>query len=310
MSVSEPEDFRPARSPLRRRLYVVIFESDTPPGKAFDIVLIVTILLSVAVVMAESVGWARQRYRAELYAAEWCFTVLFTIEYVLRLYCVQRPLRYATSFFGVVDLLAIIPTYLSVLVPGAQYLLVVRMLRILRIFRVLKLVQYLNEANVLARALRNSRRKIEIFLFTVLTLVVILGSLMYLIEGEENGFTSIPRSIYWAIVTLTTVGYGDISPQTNLGQALSALIMITGYAIIAVPTGIVTAEITRASGRDRAAEMVRACPRCGATGHDEDARHCKFCGARLAPERGAVGTGADVPEEGAVADADVPAASR
>ena len=299
MSVSEPEEMRPARSPLQRRLYVVIFESDTPAGKAFDIALIGAILLSVMAVMAESVDWARVRYGQALYAAEWVFTVLFTIEYVLRLYCVRRRRHYAVSFFGVVDLLAIIPTYLSVLLPGAQYLLVIRMLRILRVFRVLKLAQYLNEANVLMRALKGSRRKIEIFIFTVLTLVVILGSLMYLVEGAENGFTSIPRSIYWAIVTLTTVGYGDISPQTNLGQALSALIMITGYAIIAVPTGIVTAEIARAGSEDRARRSAeRACPECGATGHDEDALHCKFCGAPLPSSQGRV----DVPEEADVSE--------
>ena len=282
MASSQSDELRPARGPLRQRLYDVIFASDTPAGKTFDVALIMTILLSVAAVMAESIGWMRVRYGEALYMAEWFFTVLFTIEYVLRLSCVRHPHHYARSFFGIVDLLAIIPTYLSVLVPGAQYLLVIRMLRILRVFRVLKLVQYLDEASVLMRALRSSRRKIEIFLVTVLTLVVILGSLMYLIEGEENGFTSIPRSIYWAIVTLTTVGYGDISPQTNLGQALSAVIMIIGYAIIAVPTGIVTAELTRASGEDRARRAIKqSCPRCGAADHDEDANHCKHCGEAL-----------------------------
>ena len=282
MASFQSERMRPKQGPLRQWLYDVIFESDTPAGKAFDMALIVTILLSVVAVMAESVGWVRVRYGEALYVAEWFFTVLFTIEYVLRLYCIRRPSRYATSFFGVVDLLAIIPTYLSVLVPGAQYLLVIRMLRILRVFRVLKLVQYLDEASVLMRALRGSRRKIEIFIITVLTLVVILGSLMYLVEGEENGFTSIPRSIYWAIVTLTTVGYGDISPQTNLGQTLSAVIMIIGYAIIAVPTGIVTAELSRASSEDRAQRVIKqSCPRCGAAGHDKDAHHCKYCGEAL-----------------------------
>ena len=299
MSVSEPEDLHPDHSPMRRRLYVIIFESDTLAGRAFDVALIGAILLSVVAVMAESVNWARVRYGEALYVAEWIFTILFTIEYALRLYCVRHPHRYAVSFFGVVDLLAIVPTYLSVLLPGAQYLLVIRMLRILRVFRVLKLVQYLDEANVLMRALRGSRRKIEIFLITVLTLVVILGSLMYLIEGAENGFTSIPRSIYWAIVTLTTVGYGDISPQTNLGQTLSAFIMIIGYAIIAVPTGIVTAEIARAGSEDRARRSAeRACPECGATGHDEDALHCKFCGAPLPSSQGRM----DVPEEADVSE--------
>ena len=282
MALSQPNSMRPEQGPLRQWLYDIIFESDTSAGRAFDVALIVTILLSVVAVMAESIGWMRARYGEALYMAEWFFTVLFTIEYVLRLSCIRHPHRYAISFFGIVDLLAIIPTYLSILVPGAQYLLVIRMLRILRVFRVLKLVQYLDEASVLMRALRGSRRKIEIFIITVLTLVVILGSLMYLIEGEENGFTSIPRSIYWAIVTLTTVGYGDISPQTNLGQALSAVIMIVGYAIIAVPTGIVTAELTRASGEDRARQAIKqSCPRCGAAGHDRDAHHCKHCGEAL-----------------------------
>ncbi|MCH8961110.1 MAG: ion transporter, partial [Bacteroidetes bacterium] len=229
----------------RLTLYIIIFESDTPPGKAFDVALILTIFASVAAVMLESVSAIGSRYGAILYASEWVFTILFTIEYILRLICVGRPLRYARSFFGIVDLLAVIPTYFSVLFPGAQFLLVIRLLRILRVFRVLKLVQYLSAADILMEALRASRRKIVVFLVALLTLVVILGSLMYLIEGAENGFTSIPRSIYWAIVTLTTVGYGDISPQTGLGQALAAVVMIMGYGIIAVPTGIVTAEMTR-----------------------------------------------------------------
>ncbi len=270
----------------RLKLYVIIFESDTPVGKAFDVTLIWVILASVLAVMLESVAGIRARYGALLYAAEWVFTILFTIEYVLRLVCVGKPLRYARSFFGVVDLLAFIPTYVSVIFPGAQFLLVIRLLRILRVFRVLKLVHYLSEADVLMRALRASRRKITIFIVAVLTLVVILGSLMYLIEGAPNGFTSIPRSVYWAIVTLTTVGYGDISPQTDLGQALAAVIMIIGYAIIAVPTGIVTDEIARAGQEARARSVedgTRAliCPRCYAGAHDDDAAFCKFCGARL-----------------------------
>jgi voltage-gated potassium channel len=229
----------------RLKIYEVIFESDTPLGKGFDVALIVVILLSVIAVMLESIAEFRNAHLPLLRMAEWVFTIVFTLEYIVRLICVGKPLRYAFSFFGIVDFLAVIPTYLSLLVPGAQYLLIIRLLRVLRIFRVLKLAAYLSESTVLAQALRASRRKIEIFIFTVLTLVVILGSIMYLVEGEENGFTSIPRSIYWAIVTLTTVGYGDISPQTDLGQTLAAFIMIIGYAIIAVPTGIVTAEITR-----------------------------------------------------------------
>ncbi|MFQ5570126.1 MAG: ion transporter [Rhodothermales bacterium] len=268
----------------RLKLYVIIFESDTPPGKAFDVTLILTIIASVIAVMMESVGTIRAQYGDVLYLVEWGFTILFTIEYVLRLICVGRPFRYAASFFGVVDLMAVVPTYLSLLIPGAQYLLVIRLLRILRVFRVLKLVHYLSEADVLMQALRASRRKITIFVITVLTLVVILGSLMYLIEGAQNGFTSIPRSIYWSIVTLTTVGYGDISPQTDLGQALAAVIMIIGYGIIAVPTGIVTAELTR-TGRDTPSvdDGTRAliCPRCYAAGHDDDALFCKRCGTQL-----------------------------
>ena len=202
----------------------------------------------------------------------------FTIEYLLRLFCVGRPLAYATSFYGIVDLMAVLPTYLSIIIPGAQYLLVIRILRVLRIFRILKLVQYLGEARLLTQALRASRRKITVFLFVVLTLVTIFGSLIYLIEDPQDGFTSIPRSIYWSIVTLTTVGYGDISPKTNLGQLLSSLIMIIGYGIIAVPTGIVTVELSQAVGRKISTQ---ACLECSAEGHDNDAKYCKYCGARL-----------------------------
>ncbi len=265
----------------RLKLYVVIFEADTTAGKAFDVGLIFVILASVAVVMAESIEDVRVGYGNLLAIAEWVFTGLFTVEYLLRLSCVGRPARYATSFFGIIDLLAVIPTYVSVLFPGAQFLLVIRLVRILRVFRVLKLVHYMSEADVLLAALRNSRRKITIFVFAVLTLVVILGSLMYLIEGSANGFTSIPRGVYWAIVTLTTVGYGDISPQTSLGQALAAVVMITGYAIIAVPTGIVTSEITRLGQAEHRDESPRQCPSCARGGHDEDAAHCKHCGSEL-----------------------------
>lgn len=269
----------------RLTVYIIIFGSDTPLGKAFDVALIWVIMASVGVVMLESVDIIDTRFHTVLFIAEWVFTIIFTIEYILRLICVGRPLRYARSFFGVIDLLAVIPTYFSLVFPGAQYLLVIRLLRILRVFRVLKLVHYLSEAHILVQALRASRRKITIFIFAVVTLVVILGSLMYLIEGEENGFDSIPRSVYWAIVTLTTVGYGDISPQTPLGQALAAVVMIIGYAIIAVPTGIVTAEITRAgiqrqpSVEDGTRALI--CPRCYAADHEDDAAFCKKCGAQL-----------------------------
>ena len=268
----------PPRARWRTVLHEVIFEADTPLGKGFDVLLIVSILASVIAVMLDSIASVQSQYGRLLYGIEWLFTIIFTVEYVLRLICVGRPLKYAISFYGVVDLLAIIPTYVSLFLPGSQYLLVIRILRILRIFRILKLVPYLGEARLLMKALRASSRKITVFIYTVMTLVVIFGSLMYVIEGGANGFTSIPRSIYWAIVTLTTVGYGDISPQTVLGQTLASMVMILGYAIIAVPTGIVTVEMSRAfSGK----VSTQACPECSAEGHDADARHCKFCGAVL-----------------------------
>jgi voltage-gated potassium channel len=267
-----------SRARWRAVLHEVIFEADTPAGKAFDVLLIVSILASVAAVMFDSIGAVRLQYGRQLYLVEWFFTLLFTVEYLLRLSCVGRPLKYAVSFYGIVDLLAIIPTYLSLVLPGTQYLLVIRILRILRIFRILKLVPYLGEARLLMRALRASGRKIAVFIYTVLTLVVIFGSLMYVIESGTQGFTSIPRSIYWTIVTLTTVGYGDISPQTPVGQTLASIVMILGYGIIAVPTGIVTVEMTQTFGRR---VSTQACPECSAEGHDADARHCKYCGAGL-----------------------------
>ena len=266
----------------RQILYEVIFEADTPAGKLFDVALIGTILASVLVVMADSVASFSDVYGSWLHGAEWVFTVFFSLEYVLRLLCVRRPVRYAFSLLGIVDLLAIVPTYLSLFVPGTQYLIVIRVLRVLRIFRVLKLAHYLGEMNVLSRALAASRRKITVFLFAVLTLVVVFGSLMYLVEGAENGFTSIPRSIYWAIVTMTTVGYGDISPGTALGQTLASMIMILGYGIIAVPTGIVTTELGRASHCDLVSTQV--CPSCLSEGHDPDAVFCKYCGERMNEE--------------------------
>ncbi len=262
----------------RATVHEVIFETDTPAGKLFDVALIVTILISVVVVSLESVPDIRLRYGPELRAAEWVITILFTIEYILRLLCVERPLSYATSFFGVVDLLAILPTYISLLVPGTQALTVVRVLRLLRVFRVLKLVQYVSEARTLNSALKASWKKIFVFLFAVLMVVVIVGSLMYLIEGPEHGFDSIPRAIYWAVVTLTTVGYGDIAPGTPLGQFLAMCVMILGYGIIAVPTGIVTRELVRA---DQGSLSIRSCQVCSAEGHDADASHCKHCGSKL-----------------------------
>jgi len=268
----------PSRKSLRERLREVIFGHLTPAGKAFDVVLIGLIIASVLVVMLDSVQTFHIAHGRLLRLTEWGFTVVFTLEYMLRLWCAPKAVRYARSFFGIVDLIAILPTYLSLVVPGGQALLAVRVLRLLRVFRVLKLAQYVSEAAVLMRALRASRAKITVFVAGVVTLVVTLGSLMYLVEGAENGFTSIPKSVYWAIVTLTTVGYGDIAPQTTLGQGLAAMIMLLGYAIIAVPTGIVTVEIGSAA---RKAAEERGCPHCDLTGHDSDARYCKRCGWKI-----------------------------
>jgi voltage-gated potassium channel len=265
-------------SGLRFKLHEIIFEADTAAGKAFDIILIISILVSVLVVMLDSVAGLNAVYGSFFNKAEWFFTILFSVEYLLRLICVGRPTKYATSFYGIIDLLAIIPTFISVLIPGTQYLLVIRVLRVLRVFRVLKVVQYVGEAQQLSRAMQASRQKITVFLVLVVTIVVILGSFMYLIEGPENGFTSIPRSVYWAIVTLTTVGYGEVSPKTPFGMGLASVIMIMGYSIIAVPTGIVTAEIGRAHAKKIS---TKACLECASEGHDVDADFCKFCGERL-----------------------------
>jgi voltage-gated potassium channel len=262
----------------RERLHEIIFEADTPVGRAFDLGLLVLIVVSVVAVLLESVAAVRSAYGTELRVFEWAVTIVFTIEYLLRLYSVRRPWRYARSFFGVVDLLAILPSYLSLVIPGAQSLLVIRALRLLRVFRVLKLVHFVGESRILWAAIRASARKITVFVGTVLTVVVIVGSTMYLIEGEANGFTSIPVSIYWAIVTMTTVGYGDIAPQTPLGKILASAIMIMGYGIIAVPTGIVSVELASATRLDIS---TRACPDCGTARHDPDAVHCKHCGAKL-----------------------------
>lgn len=274
-------DRRPAeREPggLRHTLYEVIFEAETPAGKAFDLALLVVILVSVVAVLLESVEQLRLEYGPELRWLEWAITILFTAEYALRLWVVRRPLAYARSFFGVVDLLAILPTYVSLVFPGAQSFMVIRALRLLRVFRILKLAHFLGEARILGLALRASWRKIAVFIGTVVTLVLIIGAAMYLVEGPASGFTSIPQSMYWAIVTMTTVGYGDIAPQTLLGKLLASLVMITGYGIIAVPTGIVTVEMAEATRRSRRS---RTCPSCGEEDHDPDARFCKRCGAGL-----------------------------
>jgi voltage-gated potassium channel len=264
---------------VRARLHEIVFEADTAAGKAFDLSVLVCIVASVAAVVLESVASIRQHYGAELRALEWVFTVLFTIEYVLRLIAVKQPLRYAISFFGLVDLVSVLPNYLSLFVTGSQTLLVVRALRLLRIFRVLKLGSFLGEAQVLMHALRASRAKITVFLGTVLVLTLLMGSLLYLVEGPEHGFSSIPRGVYWAIVTMTTVGYGDLAPKTDLGQLIAACVMIMGYGILAVPTGIVSVELAAAT---RAKQWTtQACPSCSRGGHDADAKHCKYCGAQL-----------------------------
>ncbi len=266
-------------SPWRAWLHEIIFEADTPLGKAFDIALLLAIVLSIVAVSLESVAAYRERFGDLLRLVEWVFTILFTIEYALRLMCVRRPLRYTISFFGVVDLMAILPTYLSLFIVGTQSLLVIRVLRLLRIFRVFKLAHFLGEAAILQTAIRGSVRKIIVFMGVVLTLVLILGSMMYLIEPPEAGFTNIPQSVYWAIVTMTTVGYGDVAPVTVPGKILASVVMITGYAVIAVPTGIVTVEMTKASRKDHVTSQ--ACPSCMREGHDPDAAFCKSCGAKL-----------------------------
>ena len=269
------------RARWRDRLYEIIYESDTPAGRLFDGVLLVAILLSVAAVILESIPDVRAGWGRSLRAAEWTFTVLFSVEYVLRLVSARGARRYATSFFGIVDLLAILPSYVGLVAPETQALLVIRAIRLLRVFRVLKLVRYLREAQVLLTALRASGRKITVFFGGVLTLVLIIGTLMYLIEGEEGGFTSIPTAMYWAVVTITTVGYGDIVPKTLAGKALAAVAMLLGYSIIAVPTGIVSVELAQA-GRLAVAGM--RCGGCGNEAHDTDAAYCKRCGAACGRE--------------------------
>ena len=259
-------------------MHVVIFEADTPAGKAFDVALLAAILLSVLVVMLESVSEFYASYGTLLLYAEWLFTILFTIEYGLRIASVRRPGGYIFSFFGAVDLLAILPTYLSILIPGAQSLLVIRALRLLRIFRIFKLARYLSEAEALRQVLLQSRAKITVFLAAVFTLVVIMGSAMHLVEGPAHGFSSIPKSMYWAIVTLTTVGYGDVAPQTDLGRSIAAMLMIMGYSLIVVPTGIITAGLVQGGSQP---VSTQACTECSREGHDADAHFCKFCGGDL-----------------------------
>lgn len=264
--------------PWQRRLHDVIFEAETPVGKWFDILLLIAILTSVLAVILESVDSINRQYHTLLVVVEWVFTVVFTIEYILRLICVQRPVRYARSFFGIVDLLAILPTYASVLIPGSQELLVIRALRLLRVFRIFKLGRYMGEADALAEGIKNSRAKITVFLTTVLVSVTIMGALMHLVEGTAGGFDSIPDGIYWAIVTMTTVGFGDITPVTGLGKFIASLMMVFGYSLIIVPTGIISAEIAVGRGKQGNTET---CPHCMKVGHDKKAKYCDRCGGDL-----------------------------
>jgi len=278
--ISEAAQFGKPAAGWRRRLFEVVFESDTHAGKLFDIVLIIAILLSVAAVLADSVASITSRHERLLDTLEWVFTALFTTEYLARLACVERPLRYARSFFGVVDLVAVLPTYLAAFFPEAALLIDVRILRLIRVFRIFKLTAYLTEFRLLGDAMAASGRKIMVFLAVVVMIVLIVGTLMYVVEGPAHGFTSIPLSIYWAISTLTTVGYGDMVPRTDLGRTLASLMMLMGWGILAVPTGIVTSEMT--AQRFRSRFLRRICPGCHGGDHDDDARYCRMCGVALA----------------------------
>ena len=270
----------------RARGYEIIFKADTPAGKAFDLWLIAAILVSVAVVMAETVASIDARHGVVLRAVEWGFTLLFTVEYVLRLICSPKPRRYAFGFWGFVDLFSIVPSFISILFAPARGLLVIRTLRILRLFQILKLGRYVSELDALQRAVRQGARKILVFLYSVSTLVLILGAIMYLAESDESGFTSIPRSVYWAIVTMTTVGYGDISPSTPIGQSIAAVVMLMGYSIIVIPTGILSAEFFRSSAAasQPKAQLTKPCPTCGAEEHLKWSKFCNRCGAGLEKE--------------------------
>lgn len=263
----------------RLKLYTVIFEADTRAGRLFDQWLIAVILASVALVVVTSVYWVDAEHPTTMKVLEWLFTVAFTMEYVARLACVRRPMRYALSFFGLIDLLALLPTYLALLVPEVQVLIDVRVLRLLRVFRVFKLTAYVAEYQVLSRALRNSRRKVLVFLAGVCMIVLVIGTLMYVVEGPANGFTSIPIGVYWAITTMTTVGFGDITPHTDLGRFIASLVMLLGWGTLAVPTGIVTAEMT--AGLRHPVPTTRTCHECLTEGHLADARYCMHCGAKL-----------------------------
>ncbi|MFI2742825.1 ion transporter [Zhouia sp. PK063] len=264
----------------KKKLYEIIYEADTPAGKWFDVILLLFIILSILVVMLESVKKIDAQYHQYLLAFEWIITILFSTEYILRIVTINKPFKYIFSFYGLIDLLSTLPMYLSFFFVGSHLLIAVRSLRLLRVFRILKLVQFIGEANQLKDALKASRTKISVFIFAVLILSVILGTLMYMIEGDENGFTSIPTSIYWTIVTLTTVGYGDIAPQTSLGQIIATVIMILGYGIIAVPTGIVSVEFAKA-GNNTQHTNTQVCPNCATDDHRDNATHCYNCGSLL-----------------------------
>ncbi len=263
---------------LKHKLYNIIFGTESRAGKLFDLVLIYMILISVAAVMLDSTEWGSQHIATTLYVVEWIFTVLFTIEYIVRIYCSPKPWAYVRSSLGVIDLVSILPTYFALFFSGAAYFAMLRLLRVLRIFRVLRLVGFLREGSLLTRALWQSRRKIIWFFFNVLVLATMFGALMYLIEGPDNGYSSIPKSIYATIVTITTVGYGDITPHTAMGQVVAALTMLLGYSIIAVPTGIVTAELAQEIQKERVA---RTCPNCNRSGHESDAKYCRLCGSEF-----------------------------
>ncbi|MCH8175569.1 MAG: ion transporter [Proteobacteria bacterium] len=273
------KDLEPAAG-VKKKIYDVIFGYESKAGKIFDIGLICMILISISAVLLDSVSSINIRFGNQLTRLEWFFTVVFTIEYAMRLFSTPNRRAYMLSFYGIIDLFSILPTYIAFLFPAAAYMVVIRILRVLRIFRILKLLRYMGEANLLFSALLNARRKIFIFLFSVMTLVVIFGAVMFVLEGPEHGFDNIPKSIYWAIVTITTVGYGDISPQTPLGQMVASVVMICGYAIIAVPTGIIGVELMQeVQRRGRGTLSVeRECARCKTSNHDMDANYCKYCG--------------------------------
>ncbi|QIR14272.1 ion transporter [Shewanella aestuarii] len=265
-------------SALKQQLRRIIFGTDTPLGKAFDIGLMISIVLSILLICLDTIDSLHTDYGQYFLIGEWFFTLLFTIEYLLRLYCSQNRLQYARSFFGVVDLLSILPSYLALIFPGANFALALRVLRLFRVFRVLKLLRFLADGNLLLRAMMQSSRKVFVFFFSVSLIILVLSVIMYVVEGPNNGFSSIPKSIYWTIVTITTVGYGDITPQTPLGQGIAAITMLIGYSIIAIPTGILTAEISHEIVRVR---DLRKCSNCGKKGHDNDAQFCNHCGSEL-----------------------------